>query len=51
MFNVDYTALEKGLELMGIGMLGIFSVLFILYLVSIFLIKLFPPTENKKSAN
>lgn len=49
MFHVDYTALEKGLELMGIGMLGIFSVLFILYLVSIFLIKLFPPKEEKDS--
>lgn len=47
MFDVDYTALEKGLELMGSGMLGIFTVLFMLYLTSIFLIKLFPPKEDK----
>lgn len=51
MFDVDYTALEKGIELMGIGMLGIFTVLFILYVSSIFLIKLFPPKENKHSMN
>lgn len=51
MFDVDYTALEKGLELMGIGMLGIFTVLFILYLTSILLIKLFPSREDKHSIN
>ncbi|MBM6614257.1 hypothetical protein JTF06_05065 [Desemzia sp. RIT804] len=47
MFDVDYTALEKGLELMGVGMLGIFTVLFLLYLTSIFLIKSFPQKEGK----
>lgn len=47
MFNVDYAALEKGLELMGVGMLGIFTVLFILYLISIVLIKLFLGKERK----
>ncbi|MFL2132329.1 OadG-related small transporter subunit [Desemzia sp. FAM 24101] len=49
MFDVDYTALEKGLELMGIGMLGIFAVLFILYVTSILLIKLFPSKGDNSS--
>lgn len=47
MFGVDYAVLEKGLELMGVGMLGIFTVLFILYLISILLIRLFPEKERK----
>lgn len=42
MFDVDYEALAKGLELMGYGMLGIFIVLFLLYLISVLLIRFFP---------
>lgn len=42
MFNIDYDALAKGIELMGFGMLGIFIVLFLLYLTSVLLIQLFP---------
>ena len=41
MFDVDYTALQQGLELMGYGMLGIFIVLGILFLACKGLVKWF----------
>lgn len=41
MFNVDYTALQQGLELMGYGMMGIFMVLGILFLACTGLVKWF----------
>lgn len=41
MFDVDYTALQQGLELMGYGMLGIFIVLGILFLACKLLVKWF----------
>lgn len=47
MFDIDYEALEQGVYLMGTGMLGIFTVLFILYLVSFLLIHFFPPKDKK----
>jgi len=39
-FNIE--ALQKAGELMLFGMVGIFLVLFLLYLVSIALLKIFP---------
>ena len=41
MFDVDHTALQQGLELMGYGMLGIFIVLGILFLACKGLVKWF----------
>lgn len=41
MFDVDYTALQQGLELMGYGMMGIFTVLGILFLACTGLVKWF----------
>lgn len=41
MFDVDYTALQQGLELMGYGMLGIFIVLGVLFLACKGLVKWF----------
>ena len=41
MFNIDYTALQQGLELMGYGMVGIFMVLGILFLSCMGLVKWF----------
>ncbi|WP_407371628.1 OadG-related small transporter subunit [Carnobacterium sp.] len=41
MFNIDYTALQQGLELMGYGMVGIFMVLGTLFLACMGLVKWF----------
>nr|WP_156956004.1 OadG-related small transporter subunit [Carnobacterium pleistocenium] len=41
MFDIDYKALQQGLELMGYGMLGIFIVLGILFLACTGLVKWF----------
>lgn len=43
-FTTKY--LGQALETMGLGMLGIFIVLFVIYLVSVLLIKAFPDTTH-----
>lgn len=44
--NFDTQVIMQALEIMVIGMSGIFAALFIIYLVSVVLLKVFP--ENKK---
>lgn len=44
--NIDMAALEKGLEILGLGWGGIFVVMIIIYLVSLGLCKLFPPRKD-----
>lgn len=44
---MDLEALKIGFELMVFGMGGVFLVLFLLYLVSIALLKLFPAKKHK----
>lgn len=46
--SIDVNALRVALELMAFGMGGVFLVLFLLYLVSIILLKIFP---GKKETN
>ncbi|MGY3748933.1 OadG-related small transporter subunit [Vagococcus acidifermentans] len=46
--SIDVNALRVALELMVFGMGGVFLVLFLLYLVSIILLKIFP---GKKETN
>lgn len=41
MFDIDYTALQQGMELMWYGMVGIFMVLGILFLACTGLVKWF----------
>ncbi len=44
--NIDMGALEKGLEILGLGWGGIFIVMIIIYLVSLGLCKAFPPKRD-----
>ena len=47
MMNVNMNDLTQGLKLMGIGMGGIFVSLFIIYMVSVALLKIFPVEKEK----
>ncbi|WP_187231581.1 MULTISPECIES: OadG-related small transporter subunit [unclassified Collinsella] len=44
--SIDMNALEKGIEILGLGWGGIFVVMIIIYLVSLGLCKLFPPRKD-----
>ena len=44
--TIDMNALEQGLEILGLGWGGIFVVMIIIYLVSMGLCKMFPPSND-----
>lgn len=44
--NVDMDALKGAFEILGFGMGGIFLALFMLYLASLLLLKLLPPSSE-----
>ena len=44
--TIDMNALEQGLEILGLGWGGIFVVMIIIYLVSMGLCKMFPPSKD-----
>jgi len=43
--NIDFEALKTAFELMGFGLGGVFLVLFLLYLICLGLLKLFPSNK------
>lgn len=44
--TIDMNALKQGLEILGLGWGGIFVVMIIIYLVSMGLCKMFPPSKD-----
>ena len=44
--TIDMNALEQGLGILGLGWGGIFVVMIIIYLVSMGLCKMFPPSKD-----
>ena len=46
--TIDMNALEQGLEILGLGWGGIFVVMIIIYLVSMGICKMIPPSKDAK---
>lgn len=44
---VNWTGIKQAFELMGVGMGGVFFVLFVIFLVAKLLLKVFPPEKGQ----